>query len=73
MNDVRLLGDERFLQDVFVILTSSCARLLPRRRGYNQLPSSTRGRGSREEENGKAIHIYIISTSIRSSLIPSQA
>ena len=39
-------------QDMFVILFSSCARLLPQRQGYNQLPTSSRGRGSREEENG---------------------
>lgn len=38
---------------MFVILFSSCARLLPHRRGYNQLPTSSRGRGSREEENGE--------------------
>ncbi|KAL2043068.1 hypothetical protein N7G274_004128 [Stereocaulon virgatum] len=41
-----------FVHDIFVILTSSCARFIPRRRGYNQLPTSSRGRGSREEENG---------------------
>ena len=40
-------------KDIFVIMTSSCARMLPRQRGYNQLPTSSRGRGSREEENGK--------------------
>ena len=43
----------RFFQDMFAILFASCARLLPHRRGYNQLPTSSRGRGSREEENGK--------------------
>ncbi len=37
---------------MFIILISSCARLIPRRRGYNQLPTSSRGRSSREEENG---------------------
>lgn len=41
------------LQDIFIILTSSCARLIPRQRGYNQLPTISRGRSSREEENGK--------------------
>ena len=37
-------------QDIFVILTSSCARFVPRRRGYNQLPTSSRGRDA--EANG---------------------
>jgi len=33
---------------MFIILTSSCTRLLPSRRGYNQLPTgnTSRGRGS---------------------------
>ncbi len=39
-------------QDILIILTSSCARLIPQRRGYNQLSTTSRGRSSREEENG---------------------
>lgn len=39
-----------FISDIFVILTSSCARFIPRRRGYNQLPTSSRGRDA--EANG---------------------
>ena len=35
-------------QDVFIIATSACARLVPRRRGYNQLPAG-RGRSSDDE------------------------
>ena len=54
---------------MFVILFSSCARLLPRRRGYNQLPTSSRGRGSREEENGE----YLILLVQRLPLTPTQA
>ena len=40
-------------QDILIILFSSCSRLFPRRRGYNQLPTySSRGRGSsRDDEN----------------------
>lgn len=37
-------------QDVFIIATSTCARLVPRRRGYNQLSTGTgRGRSSDDE------------------------
>ncbi|KAM0803382.1 mannose-6-phosphate receptor binding domain-containing protein, partial [Usnea florida] len=39
-----------FVSDIFVILTSSCARFIPHRRGYNQLPTSSRGRDA--EANG---------------------
>ena len=49
----------RCFQDIFIILFSSCARLLPQRRGYNQLPTSSRGRGSREEENGECLHLPV--------------
>ncbi|KAI0971202.1 mannose-6-phosphate receptor binding domain-containing protein [Xylaria arbuscula] len=42
-----------FICDMFVIATSSCARLLPSRRGYHHLsgPSSTRARNNRDAEN----------------------
>ncbi|KAL9027952.1 MAG: hypothetical protein Q9196_003603 [Gyalolechia fulgens] len=44
------------LRDIFIILTSSCSRLLPRRQGYNQLPSSGRGgRGSRADDENRLI------------------
>jgi len=38
---------------MFVIATSSCARLFPNRRGYHYLsgPSNARGRNSRDDEN----------------------
>ncbi|KAF2456904.1 mannose-6-phosphate receptor binding domain-containing protein [Lineolata rhizophorae] len=34
-----------FLRDVVIILTSSCARLIPQRRGYSRVASSINGRG----------------------------
>ncbi|MCJ1386563.1 Cation-independent mannose-6-phosphate receptor CI-MPR [Xylographa soralifera] len=38
--------------DMLIILTSSCARLLPSRKGYNQLPTHTaRGRGATRAED----------------------
>ncbi|KAI0539023.1 mannose-6-phosphate receptor binding domain-containing protein [Xylaria digitata] len=42
-----------FICDIFVIATSSCARLFPSRRGYHYLsgPSSTRVRNNRDAEN----------------------
>ncbi|KAL8810664.1 MAG: hypothetical protein Q9223_002240 [Gallowayella weberi] len=43
------------VRDVFIILTSSCGRLLPRRQGYNQLPSHGRGRGSRADDENRLI------------------
>ncbi|KAL8682319.1 MAG: hypothetical protein Q9186_001595 [Xanthomendoza sp. 1 TL-2023] len=43
------------IRDIFIILTSSCGRLLPRRQGYNQLPSNGRGRGSRAEDENRLI------------------
>ena len=44
------------LKDIVVILTSSCSRLLPRRQGYNQLPTSGRGgRGSRADDENRLI------------------
>ncbi|CAO1599816.1 MAG: hypothetical protein LQ349_004204 [Xanthoria aureola] len=42
------------LRDIIIILTSSCSRLLPRRQGYNQLPSG-RGRGSRADDENRLI------------------
>jgi cation-dependent mannose-6-phosphate receptor len=47
----------RILQDFVIIGTSSCARLLPGRRGYSSLsisangPSSGRGRYRPDDEN----------------------
>ncbi|KAL8831422.1 MAG: hypothetical protein Q9170_005303 [Blastenia crenularia] len=44
------------LKDILIILTSSCSRLMPRRQGYNQLPTSGRGgRGSRAEDENRLI------------------
>ncbi|KAI0105463.1 mannose-6-phosphate receptor binding domain-containing protein [Nemania sp. FL0031] len=42
-----------FICDMFVIATSSCARLFPSRRGYHYLSgsSSTRARNNRDDEN----------------------
>ena len=40
------------LQDVFIIATSTCARLVPRRRGYNQL---TAGRGRSSDDENRLI------------------
>ncbi|MCJ1284246.1 Cation-independent mannose-6-phosphate receptor CI-MPR [Xylographa opegraphella] len=45
-----------FVKDMLIILTSSCARLLPSRKGYNQLPTHSAARGGRgpsraEDEN----------------------
>ncbi|KAI0181128.1 mannose 6-phosphate receptor domain-containing protein [Hypoxylon sp. FL1284] len=42
-----------FICDFFVIATSSCARLLPNRRGYHYVSGSPAGRGrsNREDEN----------------------
>lgn len=43
-------------KDTLIILTSSCSRFLPRRKGYNQLPTSSRnGRGSRSEQENRLI------------------
>ncbi|SLM37336.1 Mannose-6-phosphate receptor binding domain [Lasallia pustulata] len=41
-------GVGAFVRDVFIIATSACARLVPRRRGYSQL-SGGRGRSSDDE------------------------
>jgi cation-dependent mannose-6-phosphate receptor len=39
-------------QDLFVILTSSCARIIPRGRGYHSLSGSPHGRNrDRDAEN----------------------
>ncbi|KAL9611196.1 MAG: hypothetical protein Q9167_004144 [Letrouitia subvulpina] len=44
------------LKDLIVILTSSCARVLPRRQGYNHLPPLGRGgRGSRADDENRLI------------------
>ncbi|KAI1434873.1 mannose-6-phosphate receptor binding domain-containing protein [Xylaria sp. CBS 124048] len=43
-----------FIYDMFIIATSSCARLLPSRRGYHHLSgtsNSTRARNNRDAEN----------------------
>jgi len=41
-----------FVKDLVVILTSSCARLIPRRRGYHTLSGSPNGRHrNRDDEN----------------------
>ncbi|KAG7291035.1 hypothetical protein NEMBOFW57_001044 [Staphylotrichum longicolle] len=41
-----------FVKDLFIILTSSCARLIPRRRGYHTLSGSPTGRHrNRDDEN----------------------
>lgn len=43
-----------FVSDTFIILTSSCARFMPSRRGYSSLSISPNGRGmgrSREDED----------------------
>lgn len=43
-------------KDILIILTSSCSRFLPHRKGYNQLPTSSRnGRGSRSEQENRLI------------------
>ncbi|KAK1756290.1 mannose-6-phosphate receptor binding domain-containing protein [Echria macrotheca] len=45
-------GIWNFGKDIFIILTSSCARFLPNRRGYHTLSGSPNGRNrSREDEN----------------------
>ena len=39
-------------QDMFIILTSSCSRFMPSRRGYRTLSISPNGRGrNRDDEN----------------------
>lgn len=45
------------LRDIVIILTSSCARLLPRRHGYNQLPGNGRGGrgGGRADDENRLI------------------
>lgn len=43
-------------RDIFIILTSSCSRIFPRRQGYNQLSSGGRGgRGSRADDENRLI------------------
>ena len=49
-------GIGSFCYDIFIILTSTCSRCLPHRKGYNQLPTSSRGgRGSRSEQENRLI------------------
>ncbi|KAL8699298.1 MAG: hypothetical protein Q9201_006083 [Fulgogasparrea decipioides] len=43
------------VRDIFIILTSSCSRLVPRRQGYNQLSGGGRGRGSRADDENRLI------------------
>lgn len=44
------------VKDIIIILTSSCARWLPRRQGYNQLPGNGRGgRGGRPDDENRLI------------------
>ncbi|KAL8894525.1 MAG: hypothetical protein Q9192_004249 [Flavoplaca navasiana] len=43
------------VREIIIILTSSCSRLMPRRQGYNQLPASGRGRGSRADDENRLI------------------
>lgn len=53
VREERLCADScACVQDVVIILTSSCARIIPRRRGYHTLSGSPRGRRrSRDDEN----------------------
>jgi cation-dependent mannose-6-phosphate receptor len=48
-----------FEQDMFVILTSSCARFMPSRRGYSRVSlnqdSARGGRGRRNEDEDRLI------------------
>ncbi|KAI9692285.1 MAG: Cation-independent mannose-6-phosphate receptor CI-MPR [Bathelium mastoideum] len=46
-----------FIQDIFIIAFSSCARLLPSRRGYTRISANgnTRGRGSNSEDENRLI------------------
>ncbi|KAF2006203.1 mannose 6-phosphate receptor domain-containing protein, partial [Amniculicola lignicola CBS 123094] len=46
-----------FLKDIFIILTSSCTRFLPSRRGYSRvsLGHDSRGRGRRNEDENRLI------------------
>ncbi|MCJ1230681.1 Cation-independent mannose-6-phosphate receptor CI-MPR [Toensbergia leucococca] len=45
-------GIGSFIKDIFIITFSSCVRLLPRRKGYNQLaPHNTNHRGHADDEN----------------------
>ncbi|KAH6642387.1 mannose-6-phosphate receptor binding domain-containing protein [Boeremia exigua] len=50
-------GIWRFFSDMFVILTSSCARCMPSRRGYSRvsLGADSRGRGRRDESENRLI------------------
>lgn len=47
-----------FIQDMFVILTSSCARFLPERRGYSRVSlgsDSGRRSGRRNDDENRLI------------------
>ncbi|KAF1364111.1 mannose 6-phosphate receptor domain-containing protein [Lizonia empirigonia] len=50
-------GIWRFFSDMFIILTSSCARCMPSRRGYSRvsLGADSRGRGRRDESENRLI------------------
>ncbi|KAI9846045.1 MAG: Cation-independent mannose-6-phosphate receptor CI-MPR [Thelocarpon superellum] len=56
-------GMASFVRDMFIILTSSCARLIPHSRGYRSLASSTpngathgsRGTGARSDDENRLI------------------
>ncbi|KAL1653639.1 Cation-independent mannose-6-phosphate receptor CI-MPR [Didymella pomorum] len=50
-------GIWRFFSDMFIILTSSCARFMPSRRGYSRvsLGADSRGRGRRDESENRLI------------------
>ena len=52
-----VFGAECLMQDMFVILTSSCARFLPSRRGYSRvsLGPETNRRGRRNEDENRLI------------------
>lgn len=44
-----------FIRDIFIILTSSCARFMPSRRGYRSLSISPNGRGRSSREENRLI------------------
>ena len=44
-------GITSFVSDMFIIVFGSCARCLPRRRGYSQVSQDHAGTGRNEDEN----------------------